>query len=197
MSLLSVSDIVGFTKPPRGSMVFFVSPMSVRKAGEKVSTTTLTNSTAETLLASFTVPALTHVNQGGTRTLVTGALTNNSTSAVTVTLRTKLTVGASTSTIFQTSALSLAGSTLPRTWMAEVQTIGTTFSTQIRTWSAAVITNPSSRTITTNALSLAGTNNITVANTTAAATLKFTAQLSAASTAHSATASAGWIETIA
>lgn len=197
MSLLSVSDRVGFTKPPHGSMVFFVSPMSVRKAGEKVSTTTLTNTTAETLLASFTVPALTHTNQGGTRSIVAGTLTNNSTSAVTVTLRTKLTIGASTTTISQSSALSLAGSSLSRHWMAEVQTIGTTFSTQLRTWSAAVVTNPSSRTITTNAFSLAGTNNIVVANTTAAATLKFTAQLSAASTAKRATVTAGWIETIA
>lgn len=197
MSLLSVSDIVGFTKPPRGSMVFFVSPMAVRKAGEKVSTTTLTNSTAETLLASFTVPALTHTNQGGTRSVVVGTMTNASTSAVTVTLRAKLTVGASTVTLSQTSALSLTGSTLSRHWGAEVQTIGTTFSTQLRTWSGAVITNPSSRSITTNAFALTGTNTVTVPNTTAAATLKFTAQLSAASTARRATVTAGWIETIA
>lgn len=197
MSLLSISDIVGFTKPPRGSMVFFVSPMSVRKAGEKFSTTTLTNSTAETLLASFAIPALTHSNQGGTRSTVIGTMTNASTSAVTVTLRTKLTVGASTVTISQSSALSLTGSALSRHWGAQVQTIGTTFSTQLRTWTSAVITAPSSRTIATDAFSLTGSNTITVPNSTATATIKFTAQLSAASTARRATVTAGWLETIA
>lgn len=197
MSQLSISDKVGFTKPPHGPLLFFLSSMAVRQAGTKVSTTTLSNSTAETTLASFTVPAMTHISQGGTRSIVVGTLTNATTGAVTVILRTKLTVGATTSTISQTSALSLSTSPSPRHWMAEVHTIGTTLSTQVRTWTGAVIANPSTRTIATNAFSLAGTNTITVPNTTAAGTLKFTAQLSLASTARQATVTAGWIETIA
>jgi hypothetical protein len=178
-------------------MLFFVHPMSVRKVTEKVSTTTLTNSTAETLLASFTIPALSHANQGGSRAMVIGTMINAGAGAVTVTLRTKVSIGASTVTLAQTSALSLSTSASNRHWATEVQTIGTTQPTQLRVWTAAAISNPSTRSLVGNAFTLTGTNTVSVPNSTATATYKFTAQLSAASTARRVAATAGWLETIA
>lgn len=196
MSLLSISDTIRFTKPPRGPALFFISPMGVRKAAEKVSTTTVVSSTAETVLASFAVPALTMVNQGGTRAIVAGSLRNHVTAGGTVILRAKLTVGASTITLMESSGVALSTAAASRHWQAAVLVLGTTNSTSLRSWGVASITSPTTRSLAPVASDFASQNTVVVPNSSAASTLKFTAKLSASSTGLSASVMAGWLETI-
>lgn len=195
-TLGTISDRIGFTKPPHGSPLFFVSPVAVRKVDQKVSTTTVISSTAETLLASFALPALTLVNQGGARAIVGGTIRNHVTAGGTIILRSKITIGASTVTLMESSAISLSTSANLRSWQAGVAVVGTTLSTSIRTWNEAAITSPTTRPTAPLSATLSGQKTASIPNSSASGTIKFTAKLSAASTGLSASVVAGWLETV-
>lgn len=196
MSELTVSSRIGFTKPPRGSALFFISPMAVRKADEIFSTITVANSTTQTTLGTLDVPSLTYSAQGASRAIVTGQIRNHVSAGATVVLRAKATVSGTTVTLFQSSALALSTSVNSRLWQAQIAIIGTTLSTQLRSWSDLQVSTPSTRQISPQAHDLNGYATISVPNSTAAVSLKFTAQLSAASTGLTASVAAGLLETI-
>lgn len=196
MSLISISDRIGFTKPPHGSAVFFITPMAVRKADEITVTTTVANSTTQTILGTLDIPAMSFVSQGGAAGVVTGTIRNHVSAGATIVLRATLTIGGSTTTIMESSAIALSTSVNSRHWQLGVAVIGTTQSTALRTWGEAFITNPTTRSLAPVASNLASQRTMTVANTTTAATLKITAALSAASTGLTASLVAGWLETV-
>lgn len=196
MSLLTARNVVGFTKPPRGPQLWFINDMSVRLYSELVTTTTLNNSTAESTLASFSVPALAFSNQGGVRAHAAGTLAN-ATSTGTVTLRAKLVLGGTTMTVMESSALSLSTSTSSRSWNAETVILGTTNSTDLRSWNYAEVSTPSALASPVAAFTLSGYNGLVSPNSTASATLNFTAQFSVASTGVTATHNLGTLETLA
>lgn len=195
MALLTVRNVVGFTKPPRGPALWFINDMSVRLYSELVTTTTLTNSTAESTLASFSVPALALSNQGGIRAHAAGKIRFTSTG--TVRLRAKLVLSGTTMTLMESSALPLSASTASRSWNAETVVLGTTNSTDLRSWNLAEVSTPSALASPVAAYSLSGYNSLVTPNSTAAATLNFTAQFSAASTSRTATRNLGTLETLA
>ena len=93
MSLLTVRNIVGFTKPPKGTALFFAVPMALRKVDELVVTTTVTNSTAETSLGTMTLPAVTLTSQGAAAFLMAGTVLNTTNAGGTVRLRSKIVIG--------------------------------------------------------------------------------------------------------
>lgn len=195
-TLGTISSRIGFTKPPRGSALFFTSPVSVRKVDQKSTTTTVISSTAETLLASFALPALSLVNQGGARAVVSGTLRNHISTGATVILRAKITIGGSTVTLMDSSSVSLSTSTNSRLWEAGVALLGSTLSTSLQTWNEAMVTSPTTRPTAPLSATLSGQKTAVVPNSSMAGTIKFTAKLSAASTGLSASVVAGWLETV-
>lgn len=195
MSLLTARNTIGFTKPPSGPALWFSNDMSVRLYSELVASATVSNSTAESTLASFSIPALALTNQGGLRTHVSGDITAATTA--TVTLRAKLIISGTTMTVLATSALPLAASTTSRSWNVESVVLGTTNSTQLRSWSYADLSSPSTLTTPPTTFTGAGYATITAPNSSASGTLNITAQFSAASTGISASRHLGTLETLA
>src|SRR3990172_5815641 len=194
MSLLQTAPTLGFTNPPHGPPLFFASDVSTRKQASLSSTVTLSNSTAETALVSLTMPALTFVTQGGGRLWVAGTARNSTNAARTVTYRGKLTIGATTTTIFATTHISMVQSTKPRQWQAAIGVVGTTLSTQLRTWGALDLSGASTISMPPTTYSGASYLLATVPNSSAATVFKLTAQVSAASTRLKVTADAGYLE---
>lgn len=191
MSLLTIRDVVGFTKPPRGSAVFFAEPMSLRKVDEKTNTTTVTNSTAETTLGSFTVPALVLFNKGAAAVSVAGTVLNDTTAATTLRLKAKLIIGGSTVTFADSTAINLPVSITPRSWGLDGMVVGTTLSTQLRTWSELRVSAPSTARVAPAAYAGYGYSQAIVPNSSNQSTITVTGQLSTASTDFSASVDVG------
>ena len=196
MSLLEVSNVVGFTKPPRGPQAWWSNDVSVRKYAEIVASSTMGNTTAETTIASMSVPALALTNKGGIRGWAAGTV-SNATSTGTVTLRAKLVVGGTTTTIAETSGISISTSTTPRSWMTLITVLGTTSSTALRGWSMATVSAPSTLDTPPSTYQGFGYSMPIVANSSSAGTLNFTMQLSVASTGVVASGDVAALETLA
>ena len=196
MSLLTARNAIGFTKPPRGPALWFTNDMSVRLYSRLVTTTTLANSTAQTTLASFTVPALSLTNQGGVRAHFAGTLAN-ATSTGTVTLRAKLVITGTTMTVLQSPPLTLSTSTSPRSWNAETVILGTTNSTDLRSWSYADLSVPSALATPASTFTGSGYKALVTPNSTAAGTLTLTAQFSVAAAGVTASRNLATLETLA
>ena len=116
MSLLDASDRIVFTKPPHGDWLWFNEAMSVRLIDQSSASTTFSDSTTETTVASLTAPANSLANGGALRFLVSGSLSAVSTG--TVTWRMKGSVSGSTVTLLATSGVAVSTSTDSRTWEA-------------------------------------------------------------------------------
>lgn len=198
MSLLDLSNAVGFTKPPRGGKLWFGgSDVAVRKVDEIVSPTTYGNSTSETVLGSMTIPPLSLSNQGGARGYFAGTIRDDTLPTETVRLRTKLVIGGSTVTIAETSAIGLSNSTAPRVWHVESLIMGTTLSTQLLCSGYADITEPSTYITHVNAYTGTSENTVLVPNSTGSATLKVTMQFSTAAADVGGSVQLGYLETLA
>lgn len=195
-TLGTISNRVGFTKPPRGRALWFTNDVSVRKYSEIVASSTMGNTASETTLATFTVPALALANQGGVRSLISGTVAN-ATSTGTATIRTKLTIGASTVTLAQTSGITLSTSTKSRNWYTEVVVLGTTLSTQLRSANWTAVTAPSTLATAPSTFDGLGRATVTVPNSSASATLKTTVQFSVAHSGVVASVQSGILETLA
>jgi hypothetical protein len=164
--------------------------MSVKKIDELVATTTIINSTAETSLGTMTIPASVFVGQGGAAMSMSGTVLNTSAAAGTARLRAKVILGGTTSVFAETTALSCSTSNNSRAWTLASGLIGSTLSTQLRTWSDVVLSAPSTSKVAPSTYSGVGYGSILLPNTSAQSTIEVTAQLSAASTNFSFTSDA-------
>jgi hypothetical protein len=194
MALLTVRNAVGFTKPPRGPALWFRDDMSVRLYAAKASPTTMGNSTTQTTLASFTVPAFAF-SGGGVRGVVSGTISAGSTTTVTV--RSKLVISGTTALVAQSSAIPLTASTSPRDFLSGVLVLGTTNSTALISHNETVLSAPSAFLTAPAVYTGTGYTRSIVPNSTAQSTLSFTLQFGHASTAISGNVSQGTLETLA
>lgn len=197
MSLLTVSNRVGFTRPPRGPALFFLADMSVRRVDELRSTVTVQSTTAQTTLDTLVVPALSLTGGGAVRLTAAGTLKNATQAAGTVRVRAELVIGGSTVTLAETTAIALSTSAVGRTWQMEVGAIGSTLSTQLRAWSWMAVSAASTQATPASAWTGVGQRTVTVPNSSALADLKVTAQLSHPSTKLKLTAESMTLETLA
>ena len=190
-SLLTVRNIIGFTKPPRGTAVFFQTPMTVRKVDEKVATTTITDTTTETILASMTLPAVTLTSQGAAAMTVSGTFLNQSTATESIRLRGKIEIGGSTLTFAETTGITCSTSTSLRSWAFTAGLIGSTLSTELRSWSDITMSAPSTSLTPVSTSLYNGYGLVTVPNSSSQSIFTLSGQLSTASTDLTITANAG------
>lgn len=102
--------------PPRGDPVFFVLPVASRRLDENSTTISVTNTTAETTVATLTMPALTISSTGAARFMAAGTISNTGVAGGTVTLRAKIDDGNGATTIAETSGIVCSTSTSLRRW---------------------------------------------------------------------------------
>jgi len=170
--------------PPRGDPVFFVLPVASRRLDENSTTITAVNSTAETTVATLTMPALTIASTGAARFMAAGKITNTAVAGGTVTFRAKLDDGSgSPAVVMETSGIVCSTDNNPRRWALETYLAAKITNGQ-SVWGFLDVSAPSTRATAPSAYT--GVTYSTAAETDSTPiTITITAQLSAASTGFS------------
>ncbi len=112
----------GDSKPPRGDVPSYAKPVVVRKLDENSSAISVDTDTAETTIATLTLPPLILQSTGAARLSAVGTLDKNT--AGTYTIRVKAADQTSTATVLATSAFTVASDANEHAWTLEAWFLG-------------------------------------------------------------------------
>ena len=180
-------------KPPHG-IPDYTFPMASQKVDENSTAISVTNSAAETTIATLAVPALTIRSEGATRLSAAGTVSNSLVAAGTVTFRLKASVTGSTSTVLATSGIVCSTSTSSRKWALDEIMFGNDTNVQTH-WGGLDVSAASAGTLPPSTFSSVGYSTSGLAETEII-TLRLTAQMSAASTGFSVVRESAVLEAI-
>ena len=153
--------------------------MTVRKVDDQSSSTSVSNTVAETAIGSMALPVWGLQTTGGMRFGFGGTILNT-TATATLTFRGKLAqTGGSTFTVLESSAIALTTSTKPRFWWCGGTVLANGTASQ-KIWGGVQITHPSTRKLAPGAYAAIGLSTAGV-DQSLVVIASVTAQFSAAS----------------
>ena len=165
-------------KPPTGLPPYYPGDVTVRKVDENSTAISYNSDTAETTIATLTLPALILASTGAARLSAVGTLDKNT--GGTYTIRVKAADQTSTATVLATSAFTVASDANEHAWTLEAWFLGKQPS-ENRTWGVFDASVAGTRgTLSPSTFSTLGWSTSTL-DETEEWTITITAQMSAAS----------------